>query len=82
MTRKEVEQVVEMTVNVMAEKFKLKAPEREPEYVTCREAARILGLSEYRMRQLKMDFPHKKVGKDQQGRLLFLKSALIENYTK
>ena len=48
--------------------------------VGVKEAARILGISEGRMREIKDKFPHIKAGCHQQGRLLFVRSGLIENY--
>ena len=47
------------------------------EYVSTREAANILRVSTDRMRHLKDKYPHIKVGGSDQGKLLFLKSALL-----
>jgi len=53
--------------------------ENEEELVTTQEAARILRISSDRMRRLKDKFPHVKAGKN--GKLLFVKRGLVENYT-
>lgn len=52
----------------------------EGEYITTSEAARILGISSDRLRHLKDKFPHVKSGINGQGKLLFLKSALLGKY--
>ncbi len=54
--------------------------EPQTEMVGVKEAARILGISEGRMRDIKDRFPHIKSGNNQQGRILFVRSALLENY--
>lgn len=60
---------------------KLKESEEPPtEMVGVKEAARILGISEGRMRDIKDRFPHIKSGNNQQGRILFVRAALLENY--
>jgi tRNA U34 5-carboxymethylaminomethyl modifying enzyme MnmG/GidA len=50
-----------------------------PDLVTTEQAARILGITPSRMRQIKDKFPHMKKGADKQGKLLFVKSKLIES---
>lgn len=60
---------------------KLKESEEPPtEMVGVKEAARILGISEGRMRDIKDRFPHIKSGNNQQGRILFVRAALLKNY--
>lgn len=86
MNRKEVELVCEIFVTKLLEKIpesmkNSKSLIDSEEYVNCAEAARILGISSVRMRARKDDFPHIK-GDGQQGRLLFLKSALLSTYGK
>jgi hypothetical protein len=48
--------------------------------VSVREAASILGITPVRMRQIAGRFPHIKQGDSKQGRILFLRSGLLENY--
>ena len=50
--------------------------------VDSKEAARMLGISSNYLRSIKDRFPHVKVGDNKQGRILFRKADLLENYTK
>lgn len=83
MTRKEIELLCERAAEKAVEKYRsaigIKADVGE--YVTTKEAARILGLTETYFRTIKDRFPHRK-GEGPTGRLLFLKSALLPTYTK
>ena len=83
MNRKEVEMVCEIFASKLLEKMpeSLKSGNASGEYVNCSEAARILGISTVRLRARKDEFPHIK-GDGNQGRLLFLKSALLSTYGK
>ena len=51
-----------------------------PVMVSTKEAAAILHISPGRMRQIAGRFPHIKQGNSKQGKLLFVKDALIDNY--
>ena len=51
-----------------------------PQMVTTQEAARILNITPDRLRHIKDRFPHAKQGGQPQGRLLFMRDALIESY--
>lgn len=53
---------------------------KTPVMVSTKEAAAILHISPGRMRQIAGRFPHVKQGNSRQGKLLFVKDALIENY--
>ena len=53
---------------------------KAPTMVSTKEAAAILHISPGRMRQIAGRFPHVKQGNSRQGKLLFVKDALIENY--
>lgn len=63
---------------------KMKKAQKEsrdfPKMVTTREAASILGITPGRMRQIAERFPHIKQGENKQGKLLFVRNALLENY--
>lgn len=50
----------------------------EEEMVTTKEAARILGITPGRMRQIANRYPHVKRGESKQGKLLFVKKSLLE----
>lgn len=52
------------------------------EYVTTKEAARLLGISQKRLRQIKDRFPHTKQGDNGQGRLRFLRCGLMKSYVE
>ena len=61
----------------------MKKGEQTPtEMVPVSEAARILGISEDHMRRIKDKFPHIKNGNNKQGRLLFVRDALLKEYAK
>lgn len=60
----------------LAEKTK-----EQPKLVTTEEAAKILGISADRLRHIKDQFPHTKGGDSKQGRLLFVRDALLKGYT-
>lgn len=62
------------------EERKQKQQDDTPEMVDTRGAAAILNISVGRMRQIKDRFPHTKAGEHGQGKLLFVKSALLTNY--
>lgn len=87
MTKKEMERLTEMvaqkTADIVLERLNGSGTKNEhDEYVDSREAARILDVSPNYLRSIKDKFPHKKVGNHSQGRVLFLKSALLANYLK
>lgn len=61
-------------------KLKGRLKPEEEEWVSLKEAAGILGLSKSRMYAIKDKFPHAKQGDNPQGKLLFLKRGLVDNY--
>lgn len=52
----------------------------ETEYVGADEAARILGVSANYLRQVKDRYPHIKAGDKKQGRILFQRDALLNEF--
>lgn len=81
MTTFEVNQIVnQVTEKVLQALRAEKNLDPERKYVTAKEAAQILGISEYHVRRIKDSLPHRKVGNAQQGRLMFLREGLQENY--
>lgn len=54
----------------------------ENEYVDSNEAARILGVSANYLRQVKDKYPHIKAGNKDQGRLLFRRDALLNEFKR
>ena len=80
-----VEKIAQRTANIVMEQLKGKCQVQIPgidpdEYVDSKEAARILGLTPGYLRTKKEKFPHIKVGDNNQGRVLFLRSALLNSY--
>ena len=59
-----------------------KCEEPQLEMVPVSVAAKILGISEDYMRRIKDKFPHIKNGNNKQGRLLFVRDALLKEYAK
>ena len=55
---------------------------RMKNYVTCSEAAKILGISPDRLRHIKDRFDCKKQGGHQQGRLVFRADTLMDCYLR
>lgn len=80
-----VEKIAQRTANIVLEQLKGKCQIHIPgidadEYVDSKEAARMLGLTPNYLRTMKEKFPHIKVGDNNQGRVLFKKSALLNSY--
>lgn len=53
-----------------------------PDMVTTDEAAKILGITPSYLRRIKDRFPHVKSGDNKQGKLLFVRNALVKEYSK
>lgn len=60
-------------------KRELKKDDDAPEMVTTEEAAKILHISKEYMRQIGHRFPRVK-GEGRNGRVLYVRSALLQNY--
>ena len=82
MKKSEIELIVEMTVEKLMARQELVNAKTKEEWLPTDEAAKIIGLSPYRLRMLKDRFVYKKAGEFQSGRLLFKKSSLLENYAR
>lgn len=82
MKRTEVEMIVELTLEKLLNRKELEDARTKEEWLPTSEAARMIGLSPYRLRMLKDKFEHKKSGDAQSGRLLFKKSSLLESYIR
>ena len=52
------------------------------EWISTKEAALILGMTQGNLRRRKDKYPHIKNGDNNQGNLRFLRSALIETFAK
>lgn len=84
MNKKEIEQIVEMVVEKVMNRIGTFAPKsNDDEWLTTSEAAHLLGLSQFRLRQIKDRFDYRKDGDPQKsGRLLFRRSSLLDNYLR
>ena len=87
MKRNEIESLIEATAQRTATKVveQLKGIVRIPgnedeEYVDSKTAAQILGVTPSYLRVIKNKFPYKKVGTRTQGKILFLRSGLLQSY--
>ena len=81
LSEKQIEMIASKTARILLRKLK---EDNEPpsEYCDVKEAARILGITQNSMRRLKDKFPYIKNGSNQQGRILFVRDALIREYAK
>ena len=80
MTTKEIEKIVDLTVEKVLDALEKRNNLATNEWVGTSEAAKVLGISPFRLRELKHHFECRKVGKAQSARLLFRKATLLENY--
>ena len=69
LTERTIEKIAARVTDMLHERV---SEEKEPEYVSCAEAAHLLRISPDRLRRIKHLFPHKKVT----GKLLFDKNHL------
>lgn len=78
---KQLDQLAAKTARIVIRKLR---EDNEPpsEMVGVHEAARILGITDNHMRRIKDKFPHIKSGNYSQGRVLFVRDALLKEYAK
>lgn len=79
LSQKTIDEIARKVALILARKMREKK-EDTPKMVSVREAASILGITPARMRMIAGRFPHIKQGDSKQGRILFLRSGLLENY--
>lgn len=77
LSKKQMETIAQMTADIIMKKIN---PQEQQELVNTKEAARILGVSEWYIRKIKDRFPHVKAGNNGQGRILFYKKSLLPIY--
>ncbi len=65
---------------VVKEMRRTEKEQPEPELISCKDAAALIGVSEDYVRKIKDRLPHVKQGNNNQGRLLFFKEGLMEAY--
>lgn len=78
LTQRCIDEIAHKVAQILARKMKEKAASEE--MVTTEEAARILHVSTAHMRRIASRFPHIKQGEQKQGKLLFVRDALLKNY--
>lgn len=79
LSQKTIDEIARKVALILAKKMRNKIDDTS-KMVSVREAASILGITPARMRQIAGRFPHIKQGDRKQGRILFLRSGLLENY--
>lgn len=82
MERKEMCVLAELVADQVIKKLRGSENLAETEYVDTKEAARILGVSDNYMRQVKNKYPHMKAGDRKQGRILFKRDTLLRDFKK
>ncbi len=65
---------------VVKEMRRTEKEQPQPELISCKDAAALIGVSEDYVRKIKDRLPHVKQGSYNQGRLLFIKEGLMEAY--
>ena len=65
---------------VVKEMRRVEKEKPQPELISCKEAATLIGVSEDYVRKIKDRLPHVKQGNNNQGRLLFVREGLLEAY--
>lgn len=82
LTQRTIDAIAYRAAVIIMQKLKKAQKDRQnpPKMVNTREAAAILGITPGRMRQIAERFPHIKQGEHKQGKLLFVRDALLENY--
>lgn len=80
MTKEEISMFAAMVADQVVKKLRGVCNLAETEYVDTEEAARILGVSANYLRQVKDRYPHMKAGDRKQGRILFKRDALLNEF--
>lgn len=76
---KELAHATALEVVKMLKKEKI-VPDSQEHWITCKEAAAIIGVTPEHLRRIKDHFPHTKQGDNSQGQLRFLKEGLMKSY--
>ena len=81
LSQKDIDAIAYKAAVIVAQRLKkVIKEERPPKMVSTKEAAKILGITPCRMRQIADRFPHVKQGENKQGKLLFVRDGLLKNY--
>lgn len=68
------------TTDMVVKKLRGMRELADTDYVDSTEAARILGVSQNYIRQVKDKYPHIKAGNSKQGRIMFRRDALLSEF--
>lgn len=82
LSKRQIDEIARQVARMISRELVKQQPKQDPEMVTTAEAARILGITPGRLRHIKDRFPYVKAGDSKQSSLLFVKSGLIDNYTR
>ena len=80
MNKQEISVLAALVADEVVKKLKGVRDLSEAEYVDTNEAARILGVSANYIRQVKDRYPHIKAGDRKQGRIMFRRDALLNEF--
>lgn len=80
MDKNELNFLADQVADLVVKKLKSVRSLSETEYVDTEEAARILGVSANYLRQVKDRYPHLKAGNRKQGRIMFRRDALLNEF--
>lgn len=80
MDKNELNFLADQVADLVVKKLKSVRNLSETEYVDTEEAARILGVSANYLRQVKDRYPHLKAGDRKQGRIMFKRDALLNEF--
>lgn len=82
MDKNELNFLADQVADLVVKKLKSVRNLSETEYVDTEEAARILGVSANYLRQVKDRYPHLKAGDRKQGRIMFKRDELLNEFKK
>lgn len=80
MKKEEMSVLAALVAEQVVKKLKCVGNLSETEYVDTDEAARILGVSPNYLRQVKDRYPHMKAGNRKQGRIMFKRDGLLNEF--
>lgn len=80
MKRTEMIELASMVADEVVKKLKNVRTVSETEYVDTEEAARILGMKPNYLRQVKDRYPYIKAGESKQGRIMFRRDTLLNQF--
>jgi hypothetical protein len=80
MNKEEMKELAALVADQVVKKLNGAQNLSQNEYVDAKEAARILGVSPNYLRTMKEKYPHVKFGDYKQGRIMFRRDALLNQF--